>query len=105
MVPSKIFNRMLEFFEETKLQAEYHKTEIRSSDSHGRASTKLGFVCGVESSNNLVNPIKEPPRNEVRACLACSDGSTDLKAAMHLTGTYSVWSSLSLREKRIRLTV
>ena len=105
MVPSKIFNRMLEFFEETKLQAEYHNTEIRSSDSHGRASTKLGFVCGVESSNNSVIPIKEPPRNEVRACLACSDGSTDLKAAMHPTGTCAVWTSLSMKEKRTKLIV
>ena len=65
--PSDIFKGMLEFFEETKIQAEYHSTEIRSQDkSQGRASTNVGFVCGVsnsgsESSGSSGN-VKEPPR-------------------------------------------
>ena len=86
---------MLEFFEETKLQAEYHNTEVRITNSYGRGSTKLGFVCGVEPSSKLVQPVREP----TRACLVCKDETTDLKAAMHSTGSCAVWHSLSLKEK------
>ena len=101
MTPSEIFKKLLEFLEDTKLQAEYHDTEIRSVASCGRASTKLEFVCGVKPGpfNHLVNPIKKPPRNQIRACLACSDGSTDLDSTMHSTGSCAVWSSLTLKEK------
>ena len=95
MTPGEIFHKMLEFFEETKLQAEYHNTEIRITNSYGRASTKLGFVCGMEPSSKLVQPVREPPR----ACLVCKDGTTDLKAAMHSTGSCAVWQSLFLKEK------
>ena len=99
MAPSEIFNRLLKFLEENKLQAEYHNTEIRSTNCHGRARTKCGFVCGEDPSCNMVHPSTEPSQNEIRTCLACSDGSTDLKAAMHPTGTCAVWASLSLKEK------
>ena len=58
---------MLEFFEETKIQAEYHSTEIRSQDkSQGRASTNVGFVCGVSNSGSVNSgssgKVKEPLR-------------------------------------------
>ena len=98
--PSKIFNRLLEFLEETKLQAEYHNTELRGTDTRTKASTKLGFVCGVEVSNKQNQSITEPPRKDTRACLVCADGTTDLKSAMHPTGNCAVWRSLSLREKK-----
>lgn len=101
--PSQIFEKMLEFLEETKVQAEYHSTELRSSNVSGKASTKVGFVCGVEMSTKSVNSAVEPPRRENRACLACADGATDVKSALHPTGNCAVWRSLSLREKRERV--
>ena len=58
---------MLEFLDETKLQAEYNNTEVRNTNSYARASTKLGFVCGVNLSSQLVQPVKEPQRTETRA--------------------------------------
>ena len=98
--PSAIFHKLLEFLEESKLQAEYHCTELRSNNSGNRAITKVGFVCGVELSSKSSSSAVEPPRKDTRACLACADGSTDLRTAMHPTGNCAVWRSLSLQEKK-----
>ena len=98
--PSGIFNKLLEFLEDTKLQAEYHSIELRQTDAHTKASTKLGFVCGVEVSSKQQQSLIEPPRKDVRACLACADGTTDLRSAIHPTGNCAVWRSLSLQEKK-----
>ena len=92
---------MLEFLEETKLQAEYHNIEVRNSVHHGRAATKLGFVGGAEPVHREpVKNVKEPARREAAACLVCGDGATDLKAAMHPTGSCAVWKSMTLKEKK-----
>ena len=100
-LPSEIFTAMLEFFEETKMQAEYHNTDVRTVNQFGKATTKLGFVCGgSETSSSIIKSVKEPPRSDTKACLVCADGATDLKSAMHPTGSCAVWKSLSIREKK-----
>ena len=99
-LPREIFAKFLEFLEDTKLQAEYHNIEIRSTDHQGRAVTKLGFVGGVEPVHKeSAVYTKEPARKEAIACLVCGDGATDLKAAMHPTGSCAVWKSMTLKEK------
>ena len=107
MTPSQIFTRMLKFFEETKLQAEYHNTEVRSVSAQGKGSTRLSFVCGGKEggSGGGKASSKEPPRTEVRPCLACWDGATDLASSLHPTGSCAVWKSLSLKERKEKVTV
>jgi len=86
---SEVFDSLLDFLEDTKRQAEYFGTDVRQGGDQAKASTKLGFVncgpsVGVASYTN--DKIKEPPRaREPLPCLACGDGSTDLKVAIHPT--------------------
>ena len=98
--PSRIFTKLLEFLEETKSQAEYHNTEVRSSNSHGKGNTKIGFVCGIYSPSEQYKVTDEIPRKESRPCLACADGPTNLNSAMHPTGYCAVWHSLSIQERK-----
>ena len=106
---SEIFEKLLEFLEDTRRQAEYFGTEVRQLGSNqAKASTKLGFVnCGASDSfvsDSLNNKSKEPPRGrEPLPCLACSDGSTDLKAAIHPTNNCEVWRSLTFQEKKAKV--
>ena len=100
-LPNEIFTKMLEFLNETKMQAEYHNTDVRTTSQSGKAATKLGFVCGGnEIIGSGTKSVKEPPRSDAKACLVCADGATDIKSAMHPTGSCAVWKSLSLREKK-----
>ena len=95
-------------FNEQTLRTILH--EVRSHETYGKASSKFGFVCGVSGdgkgsegkSKEAEIPIKqkkEPVRKDVKLCLACADGLTDLKVAMHSTGNCAVWKALSLKEK------
>ena len=97
--PSQIFNKLLEFLEETKLQAEYLKTEVRSINTHGRVNPRVDFVCGVFSSTQPSKFANEPTWQKSRPCLACADELTDLESSMHPTGNCAVWCNLSLQEK------
>ena len=100
---SEIFECLLTFLEDTKRQAEYFGTEVRQiGGNQAKASTKLGFVnCGTSNTTDTSQKVKEPARNrEPLPCLACCDGSTDLKAAIHPTNTCDVWKSLTYNQKR-----
>ena len=103
--PNEISNLMLSFFEETRLQAEYPNTDVRNNAVYERAAIKLGFVCGIQavSLDSIIAEKCEPARKEERLCLACADGTTDLKVAMHPTGNCAVCRSLSLKEKKLKV--
>ena len=82
--PNEISNLMRSFFEETRLQAEYHSTDVRNNAVYERAAIKLGFVCGIQAVSlaSIIAEKCEPARKEERLCLACADGTTDLKVAI-----------------------
>ena len=104
---SEVFNCMLDFLEDAKRQAEYFGNDVRQFCIQDKASTKFGFVnCGPSDGqvSDTSCKIKDPPRSiEPLPCLACCDGSTDLKAAIHPTYSCHVWRSLTFSEKQDRV--
>ena len=101
---SEIFEKLFEFLEDTKRQAEYFGTEVRySGDTQVQGSKNPSFVnCGKPDSlvlDNARNNVMQSQRREPLQCLACNDSSIDLEAALHSTFNCEVWRNLTYQQK------
>ena len=85
---------MMDFLDKYKQMAEYQISSTETSKS----STKYCFVTGKTFHASL-KPVQFDP------CLACNvDGATDLEATCHNMATCDVWNSLTLAEKKAKVS-
>ena len=105
----QIFEKLLEFLEDTKRQAEYFGTDVRQCQGNQvKESMQLNFVnCEVSDlsvSDCVSYKFKEPPRHRYPLpCLACGDSSDDHIAASHPTNKCDIWRRLTFQQKRERV--
>ena len=97
---SEIFQKLLDFLEDNKRQAEYFGTDVRQpSPNLVKSPTKNSFVsCGaagsLDSSMTGYKAMLEEIRDPLQ-CLACGDSS-----APHPTNSCEVWRSFTYQQKR-----
>ena len=102
---SEIFEKLLDFLEDTKRQVEYFGIEVRQFGSDQvKASTEFSFVnCGAADRSNSYSKRYKADQQGIReplSCLACYDGSTDFEVSNHPTNNCEVWRRLSYQQKR-----
>ena len=98
------FDKFMEFLAEFKKMVRYQTSESRSSANH-KAQTQTCFVTGLTAK---VKPKSDPgdsdddpekPKFEMKPCLACNDGATNIESIKHSVESCDVLNSLSIKEK------
>ena len=94
----KSFKDLLDFLKKYKNMAEEEITSDKISPTSSK--TKTSIVTGKTFTVSSIEKQKPEKNRPSKLCLACNDGSTNLKAADHLMETCEVWNSLSNDEKK-----
>merc|ERR1711867_337914 len=102
------FDKFMEFLAKYKKMVRYQMSDSRSSVNH-KAQTQTCFVTGLTAkvkpkSDPRDTPNKtEKPKFEMKPCLACNDGGTNIDSIKHAVESCEVWNSLSVREKEAKI--
>ena len=98
------FDRFMEFLAQYKKIVRYTMSECRSS-----AQTQTCFVTGlsakIKQKNNPGESDEETekPKYELKPCLACNDGATNIDSIKHSVESCDIWDSLSIKEKEAKV--
>ena len=97
----------MKFLAKHKEMVKYQMSDTRQAAGCAKTKTQVCFVTGL-SSQIKVSP--QDPRNqkqstkyEMKPCLACDDGATNVDVIKHSVETFDVWNSLKVKEKEAKV--
>ena len=101
------FEMFMKFLAKHKEMVKYQMSDTRQAAGTAKTQTQVCFVTGL-SSQIKVSP--QDPRNqeqstkfEMKPCLACDDGATNVDVIKHSVETCEVWNSLKVKEKEAKV--
>ena len=97
----------MEFLAKHKEMVKYQMSDIRQAAGATKTQTQVCFVTGP-SSQVKVSPQnpghqKQSTKIEMKPCLACDDGATNVDVIKHSAENCEVWDSLKVKEKESKV--
>ena len=102
------FDKFMEFLAKYKKMVKYQMSDARSSVSH-KTQTQTCFVTGLSAKVKPKGDYKESsdkidkPKFEMKPCIACNDGATNIDSIKHSVESCDVWNSLTVKEKEAKV--
>ena len=101
----------MKFLAEHKKMVKYKFSEARQAAVGSKAQTQVCFVTGLSTKTKINPQTEKVPDNqqkqnfrfEVKPCLACDDGATNVEVTKHSMETCEVWNSLKVKDKESKV--
>ena len=106
------FDQFMSFLSKHKEMVKYQSSESRlASNSGHKSSTQTCFVTGMSAkvkstkdSNSVSSSSNERKlKFDVKPCLGCDDGATNVDVIKHSMDTCEVWNALKVGEKEAKV--
>ena len=105
------FEEFMKFLAEHKKMVKYKFSEARQAAVGSKTQTQVCFVTGLSTKIKINPQTEKVPDNqqkqnfrfEMKPCLACDDGATNVEVTKHSMETCEVWNSLKVKDKESKV--